>query len=462
MQGLNFDKPMFVHFIGIGGISMSGLAQILLNRGFKISGSDMNQSALTDELISKGIKVYSGHKKENIADEVELVVYTAAIKEDNPELIAARDREIKIISRAKLLGLLMDNYKAAIAVAGTHGKTTTTSMLAECLVKNNLDPTITVGGMLDFIGGNLRIGQGEVFLTEACEYMNSFHEFKPSVEIILNVEEDHLDFFKDIQDIRNSFDKFISIVRENGSVVINSNIPNYKELLKESKAKIVSVGRDENSDYYASDIRLNHCACASFDFYYKKKFLSNIQLNVPGEYNVDNAMAAIAAGIEVGIDFEILVKAISEFEGTHRRFEKKGIVNDFIVIDDYAHHPTEIKASLKTARQYNCNEIWVAFQPHTYTRTYTLFDEFVEALSLADHVILADIYAAREKNTVGISSKILADALADKGRDVYYIDSFEAIENFALKKCKKNDMFITMGAGNIVEVSDSLIKHKTY
>lgn len=462
MEILNFDKPIAVHFIGIGGISMSGLAQILLNRGFTVSGSDMNKTELTIQLESKGVRVFYEHSKENISDEIQLVVYTAAIAEDNEELKAAKEKGCSVISRAQLLGLLMDNYKAAVAVSGTHGKTTTTSMLAEVLIKNRIDPTITVGGMLDFIGGNLRIGQGDVFLTEACEYMNSFLEFKPSLEVILNVEEDHLDFFKDIKDIRRSFHKFGSVIRKGGIIVINSSIPDYEELVKGIDAKIVSFGRDSNSDYYARNINLNRSACAGFDLYSKGKYLSYVQLSVPGEYNVDNALAAIASGLELGMSLELTLEALSGFEGTHRRFERKGEVNGFLVVDDYAHHPTEIREAVKTAKQCEHNELWVVFQPHTYTRTHALFDEFVSALSEVDHVILADIYAAREKNTIGISSKQLTTALKEKGADAYYINSFEEIENFALKKCKKNDMFITMGAGNIVEVSNSLIKKRTY
>lgn len=462
MEILNFDKPIAVHFIGIGGISMSGLAQILLNRGFIISGSDMNKTELTIQLEHKGAKIYYEHSKENISDEIQLVVYTAAISEDNEELKAAREKNCPIISRAQLLGLLMDNYREAIAVSGTHGKTTTTSMLAEVLINNKIDPTITVGGMLDFIGGNLRIGKGEVFLTEACEYMNSFLEFKPSLEVILNVEEDHLDFFKDLDDIRSSFHKFGSVVREGGIIVINSCIPNYKELVKGIDAKIVSFGRGSSSDYYARNITLDQSACAGFDLYFKDKRLAHVQLSVPGEYNVDNALATVASGLELGMSLELTLEALSNFEGTHRRFERKGVVNGILVVDDYAHHPTEIKAAIKTARQCEHNELWLAFQPHTYTRTHALFDEFVSALSQADHVILADIYAAREKNTIGISSRQLVAALKEKNVDAYYIDSFEEIENFALKKCKKNDMFITMGAGNIVEVSNSLVRGRTY
>lgn len=458
MNSLNFDKPCSIHFIGIGGISMSGLAQILLSRGFKVSGSDANESELTRELAAKGIEVHYSHSASNIGKDVEIVVYTAAIKDDNVELIAAYDRRLPVVTRAGLLGYVMENYRTAIAVSGTHGKTTTTSMIAECLVGTDMDPTVTVGGMLDLIGGNLRLGAGDVFLTEACEYMNSFLEFQPSIGVILNIEEDHLDFFKDIDDIRHSFGRFAGIIREGGKLVINSSIPNYKKILSDTRAEIITVGRDDESDYYARNISLDSNACASFDLYYKKRPMASIRLSVAGEYNVDNAMAAIAACIAAGMDADTVIEIVSRFTGVHRRFERKGEVNGITIIDDYAHHPTEIAATLGAARSTGHNELWVAFQPHTYTRTKALFDDFVAELSKADHIIITDIYAAREKNTVGISSQMLVDALKRKNADAYYIGSFKEIEDFALKKCKKNDMFITMGAGNVVDIANSIIK----
>lgn len=457
MDSLDFNTPIFVHFIGIGGISMSGLAQILLDRGFRISGSDSNKSEITEQLKRQGMTIYYGHSADNISKDVEVVVYTAAIKEDNEELQSAYSRGIPVITRAKLLGLLMDNYSKAIAISGTHGKTTTTSMISQCLVENNTDPTISVGGILDIIHGNLKIGKGELFVAEACEYMNSFLEFRPLIAIILNIEEDHLDFFKDIKDIRNSFKQFSKNVRLDGTIIINSKIDNYKEIVADAGAKVITVGTDDSCDYFAENIRHDNMARACYVAYRNKERLGEVQLSVPGEHNVDNSLAMIAACMELGIGFDDIAESLLDFKGAHRRFEYKGEFNQVKVIDDYAHHPTEIKASLKAAKEVEHNEIWLVFQPHTYTRTKALFDDFVEALSEADHVIMTDIYAAREKNTIGINASMLKDALVNRGVDAYYISDFDEIANFAQKKCKKKDMFITMGAGNVVDISNLLV-----
>ena len=455
---LDFKKPINVHFIGIGGISMSGLAQILMSRNFNISGSDIKESTLTDLLKEKGARIYIGHKSENINKSLNLVVYTAAIGEENEELKEAKKLNIPIMTRAKLLGLIMGNYKNAIAVSGTHGKTTTTSMIASALLSDSSkDATITVGGMLNDIQGNLRIGHGQTFLTEACEYMNSFLEFKPSISLILNVEEDHLDFFKDIYDIRNSFNKFAKGARKDGVIIINNTIDDYKNLLQNIDNRIVTFG-DETADYNARNISFDDFARASFDLYIYGENKKRISLSVSGLHNVYNSLAATAACVELGMNLPSVINAIEGFNGTNRRFEYRGEINGVTIIDDYAHHPTEIKASLNTAKGYNHNELWVIFQPHTYTRTKALFDEFVEALKGFDHVILADIYAAREKNTVGIHSKSLADALKAESVDAYYFDSFEKIEDFVQKKCKKNDMLITMGAGNVEDIADDLLR----
>ena len=455
---LDFKKPINVHFIGIGGISMSGLAQILMSRNFNISGSDIKESTLTDLLKEKGARIYIGHKSENINKSLNLVVYTAAVGEENEELKEAKKLNIPIMTRAKLLGLIMGNYKNAIAVSGTHGKTTTTSMIASALLSDSSkDATITVGGMLNDIQGNLRIGHGQTFLTEACEYMNSFLEFKPSISLILNVEEDHLDFFKDIYDIRNSFNKFAKGARKDGVIIINNTIDDYKNLLQNIDNRIVTFG-DETADYNARNISFDDFARASFDLYIYGENKKRISLSVSGLHNVYNSLAATAACVELGMNLPSVINAIEGFNGTNRRFEYRGEINGVTIIDDYAHHPTEIKASLNTAKGYNHNELWVIFQPHTYTRTKALFDEFVEALKGFDHVILADIYAAREKNTVGIHSKSLADALKAESVDAYYFDSFEKIEDFVQKKCKKNDMLITMGAGNVADIADDLLR----
>lgn len=458
MYHIDFSKPNHVHFIGIGGISMSGLAEILLERGFTVSGSDAHESELTRVLEAHGAQVFYGQRAENIIEGIDVVVYTAAIHADNPEFAAAVKKGLPILTRAELLGQIMRNYKRAVAVSGTHGKTTTTSMLTEILMAAKKDPTISVGGMLDSIGGNIRVGGPELFVTEACEYTNSFLSFFPTIGIILNIEADHLDFFKDINHIRDSFRRFAALLPEDGILIINSDIRNYEEICQGLPCRVITVGSDpKKSHYSAANIVFDENACATFDLLVDGKSAASITLGVPGVHNVYNSLAAIAVAHELGVSNETIRDGLLEFTGTHRRFEKKGAVGGVTVIDDYAHHPQEIAATLATAKNYPHREIWCVFQPHTYTRTKALMDDFAKALSVADHVVLADIYAARETDTLGISSRTLADEIAGLGADVHYFPTFDEIETFLLKKCVNGDLLITMGAGDIVKVGEKLL-----
>ena len=458
MYHIDFNKPNHVHFIGIGGISMSGLAEILLERGFTVSGSDAHESELTKMLENNGAQVFYGQKADNIIEGIDVVVYTAAIHTDNPEYMAAEAKGLPMLSRADFLGQIMRNYKSSIAVAGTHGKTTTTSMVTQILMDAKADPTVTVGGMLDVIGGNIRVGGDELFVMEACEYTNSFLSFFPTIEVILNIEADHLDFFKDLEDIRNSFREFAKLLPEDGTLIINSDIENYQEICEGLSCKVVTVGSDpEKSHYSAANVTFGATACATYDLYVDGVMTDTVTLGVPGMHNVYNSLAAIAAADEVGISLEDIKSGLLSYSGTHRRFEKKGELNGVTIIDDYAHHPQEIEATLSTAKNYPHREIWCVFQPHTYTRTKSLFDEFAETLSMADHVILADIYAARETDTLGISSRMLAEKIASLGTDAYFLPTFDEIETFILEKCIHGDLLITMGAGDIVKVGENLL-----
>ena len=458
MYKLDFSKPENVYFMGIGGISMSGLAEILSDRGFSVSGSDRAPSKITEGLEKKGIKVNYGQVKENITDDIDLLVYTAAISKDNEELMEAKKRGITCIPRADMLGQIMKNYEIPIAISGTHGKTTTTSMITTILMEASLDPTVTVGGILDCIGGNLRIGQSEVFVTEACEYTNSFLSFFPKVSIILNVEEDHMDFFKDINDIRNSFRRFAQLLPEDGLLVISADIDNYEEICEGVKCKIVTFGNSEKADYRACNLEYDEKGCGQFTVIKNNEMCEDISLSVPGSHNVTNALASIAVTDYLNIDIETVKSGFTSFHGADRRFQYKGEINGITVIDDYAHHPTEIRATLNAARNYKDKKITVVFQPHTYTRTKAFFDEFVDALMIADRIVLADIYAAREKNTIGISSKDLLGSLKNKGADAYYFEKFEDIEKFILKNCQSGEMLITMGAGNVDIIGDDILK----
>lgn len=457
MYQINFNKPQSIHFIGIGGISMSGLAEILLTEGFRVSGSDSRKSDLTEQLAAKGAVIYYGQRADNIKDGTDVVVYTAAVHKDNPEYMAADETGIPMLSRADLLGQMMTNYKYAVNVSGTHGKTTTTSMITEILLAADTDPTISVGGILNSIGGNIRVGGGDTFVTEACEYTNSFLSFFPTMELILNIEEDHLDFFKDIHEIRNSFRLFAEKLPESGVLVINSHIDNYKEIVHGLPCKVITCGEKVGSDYRAVNITYDDMARASYDLSAFGKNMGRLTLGVPGEHNVHNSLAAIAAAVELGISMEDIRKGLLKFTGTNRRFEKKGELGGITIIDDYAHHPREIEATLKTAKNYPNTKVWCVFQPHTYTRTKAFLDEFAKALSLADEVILADIYAARETDTLGVSSRDIAERIEKLGTPVHHFSSFDEIETFILEKCVNGDLLITMGAGDIVLVGEKLL-----
>lgn len=457
MYTIDFCKPIHIHFIGIGGISMSGLAEILLEEGFHISGSDAKESALTDALEKKGARIYYGQRASNISDSTDVVVYTAAIHPDNPEFARAKELGIPMLTRAELLGQIMRNYDTPIAVAGTHGKTTTTSMLSHILLKGDCDPTISVGGILPAIGGNIRVGQSETFLTEACEYTNSFLSFFPKISIILNMDADHLDFFKDIDDIRRSFRRFAELLPADGTLIINADTPEYQSITEGLSCQVITYGLENNADYTASDITYDEFGHASFNVRYKASDLGRCSLKVPGSHNVSNALSAVAAGRLLNLPWEVIAEGLLSFTGTDRRFQYKGTVGGVTIIDDYAHHPTEIEATLKAAANYPHRKVWCVFQPHTYTRTKALLPEFAQALTLADHVVLADIYAARETDTLGISSEDLADRIRELGTPCKYFPTFDEIENFLLENCTQGDLLITMGAGDVVNIGEQLL-----
>ena len=458
MYSLNFEEPIHVHFIGIGGISMSGLAEILLEEGFTISGSDAKQSALTDSLAQKGATIYIGQKASNLSIRPALVVYTAAIREDNEEFKAAVDAGIPMISRAELLGQIMDNYEKSIAVAGTHGKTTTTSMISQILLVAKADPTISVGGILEAIGGNIRVGASEVFITEACEYTNSFLHFHPKYSIITSVEAEHLDFFKDIDDIRRSFHEFAGNTAHDGVLIINGQFVVLDQITYNLSCSVTTYGLCENDDFYAKNITYNDHACGTYTLMHKTEDLGTVSLSVPGRHNVSNSLAAIALCLNLGLPLDVIKKGLLQFGGTKRRFEYKGTKNGITVIDDFAHHPTEVAATLTAARNYPHGRIICVFQPHTYSRTKAFFSDFARVLSMADIVVLADIYAAREKNTIGISSKDLLAELQKNGQESYYFPSFDEIEKFLSEKCINNDLLITMGAGDVYLIGEHLLQ----
>ena len=458
MYKINFNKPLHVHFIGIGGISMSGLAEILLGEDFVISGSDSKSSPLTQALEKKGATIYYGQRATNITDDVDVVVYTAAIHPDNPEFACAKEKGLPMLTRAELLGQIMRNYDTPVAISGTHGKTTTTSMESHILLAGDCDPTISVGGILPAIGGNIRVGNSETFVTEACEYTNSFLSFFPKISIILNMDADHLDFFKDIDDIRHSFRRFAELLPADGTLIINADTPKYEDIIRDLPCNVITYGSSDMLDYSAANITYDEKGLVAFDLIKNGKAVDHIQLSVTGDHNVSNALASIATAELLQIPMETIKKGILSFSGTDRRFEYKGTFNGVTVVDDYAHHPTEIAATLKAAQHYPHNQVWCVFQPHTYTRTKAFFHEFAEALSHTDHLVLADIYAARETDTLGVSSTGLAEEARKLGTDAHYLPSFEEIEDFLKENCKSGDLLITMGAGDVVKIGEDLLK----
>lgn len=462
MKVFDFGKKLKVHFIGIGGISMSAIALILLKNGFTISGSDMSENDNVKELEKKGIKVFIGHKRENITKDIDIVVYSKAIHDDNEEIIAAKEYGIKLVSRSSILGEIMANYNRRICVAGTHGKTTTTALISKVMLDKNFDPTINVGGIVDEIGGNSHIGKGEdLFVAEACEYTNSFLDFCPSVAVVTNIEEDHLDFFKDINDIRNSFKKFIELLPDDGVLVINNKIDDIAFLTKDIKAKVITYGDDDTADYYFDNVSYDDKHYQSFDVYFKKKLIGRMRQRLIGKHNALNYLAALATLSEFGISFEDVRKSLEDFKGARRRLEVKKVVNGVTYIDDYAHHPTEIEASLNALKEIKYNNLYLVFQPHTFTRTKALYSEFVRVLGNNPITILAKIYPAREKDLGIISSKDIASGIKENKNNLNnfceYFDTFENILEYVSKNAKNGDIVVTMGAGDVYKLID-LIK----
>ena len=461
MYQIDFNHPVSVYFVGIGGISMSGLAEILADAGFQVSGSDRSRSALTEMLEEKGIKVFYGQKSQNITDDIDCAVFTSAIREDNPEYIAVHEKNIPCLTRGELLGQLMKNYEIPIAISGTHGKTTTTSMISEILLGADLDPTLSIGGILKTIGGGIRVGGPKYFVTEACEYTNSFLSFFPKIGIILNIEADHLDFFKDLADIRRSFRKFAQLLPKDGCLIINDAIPNLEEITDGLPCKVITFGTTPLADYYYENIVYDEKGYPSFTLYSSNQSPRQFSLQVPGEHNVCNALAAIALADLLTISEETTASAIHGYKGIDRRFEYKGTIGGVTVIDDYSHHPTEITAALHAAHNYPHKTIWCVFQPHTYTRTKALLKEFAKALTLADKVVLADIYPSREPvslgASLGISSQVLMREIQALGKECYYFPTFDEIENFLLENCINGDLLITMGAGDILKIGENLL-----
>jgi len=448
-----------VHCIGIGGVGLSAIADLLLARGCVVTGSDMNQNDKTERLIREGAVVYLGHRAKNV-EGADLVVYTVAVGADNPEMARAKELGIQCVTRAEMLGELMKECRNSIAISGTHGKTTTTSMVSLILNAAGKDPTILVGGNLEEIGGNVRVGHSDYFVTEACEYRDSFLQLKPRIEIILNIDSDHLDYFKDIEHIVDSFGRFTRLVPEDGMIIAYDANPFVKKVTK-GLSNVITFGFSDSCTYYVEDIEFNKRGRPSFCIFKQGKKLCCMQLKIPGEHNILNALVATAACYEMGVGVDTIVDTLESYKGTQRRFDEIGETqNGMKLVDDYAHHPTEIKATLKAALNTPHKDIWVIFQPHTYTRTLALFDEFPGAFENADKVVLAEIFAAREKNVHNISSKALVSEIKKKypEKDAYYFADFEEIANFVYNNAEPGDLIMTMGAGDVYKIGEMILE----
>lgn len=459
MPNINtIKKYRKIHMIGIGGVSMSGIAAILKNWGFTITGSDWAESETTMKLNELGIKVVIGHSLEDVAA-ADVVVYSAAIKEDDPEMQEAYRLQIPTIERADFLGELTRCYQDTICISGTHGKTTTTSMVSLCFLEGLKDPSIQVGAFLKQIDGNYKVGNSEHFIIEACEYVESFLKFSPKVEIILNIDNDHLDYFKTFDNIKNAFIKYAKLLPNDGLFIINGDDKNCLDLTKYTTAKTVTYGiQNEKADFLAKNITFNQDGFAKFDVYYGGQYFMTVQLSVPGMHNVLNALSCIALCTEYGIDKNDIKIALLKFTGAHRRFEYKGKIDKKAsVYDDYGHHPTEIKATFNALNNKKYHESWVVFQPHTYSRTKNLLADFANALLEFDHIIILDIYAAREKNTYGITSKDLVDQIISLGKNANYIPDFDDCVSFIKNSVKENDIVITLGAGTVTQIGPMLV-----
>lgn len=448
------ERGKTIHFIGIGGSGMFPIAKILKSRGFKITGSDVYESDTLGKVRQLGIDVAIGHRPENVKD-CDVLVYSAAIKMSNPEIVEAQSKDIPIIERCEILGLISEKYDNFVGVSGTHGKTTTTSIITHILLDADKNPNSIIGGTLKRLDGNSCEGDSDIFICEACEYVDSFLQLYPKFSVILNLEADHLDYFKTFENMKRSFKKFALQTKD--TIIYNGDDSDIIDILKDVDKDKISFGFSQENNYIIKNILMGKNNFASFDIESGGKLLGNISLSIPGKHNVYNAVAAIIVCLHLGVKFEEIKNSILGFKGAHRRFEILGNPDGILIVDDFAHHPTEIKSTLTVAKNMGFNRVWAIFQPHTYSRTFMFLDDFAKSLSIADKVILTEILPVRETNIYGIHSK----DLAKKIQGCICIDDFDEIAEFILSNAKKGDMVITMGGGNIYKCANMILDKLT-
>lgn len=447
-----------IHFIGIGGVSMSGIALLLSKKGYEVTGSDRSETKYLNHLYENGIKIYIGQKASNIGDQ-DLFIYTDAILPDNEELIAAKTTGKPVVTRGEFLGALMRNYNQAIAISGSHGKSTTTSMLSKVLVDSKADATILLGGLLDELDGNVKVGQGEILLTEACEFKGNILYYYPSTVVILNIDEDHLDYYKDLNHIVETFIGYMKNLDENSKAIINIDDENTHRLLEHVKGEVITFGQSEDAEYRISDLDYSPDGFPRFNLVKAGKTYP-IALDILGDYNIYNAAATTIAALENGINFDLIKKSLSSYHNLHRRMETVGYYNDATVMTDYGHHPVEIKNTLKSLRKMPHNKIISVFQPHTYSRTKALLDDFSEAFFDADEVIVTKIFPAREKFDPTIKSEDLVKKLIKNGVNAIYLKTFEEAKDYLRKRLKKGNICMTTGCGNPDELAEMIVGEK--
>ena len=431
-----------IHFIGIGGSGMFPMVQILHSEGFYITGSDNNETETTKIERKMGIPVTLGQAAENI-EGADLIVYTAAIMADNPELIAAKASGVPCLERSDMLGLLTRRYSKAVCVAGTHGKTTTSAMIAQTLLEGGFDPSAFIGGKVKALGGSGRAGKSDIFVVEACEFVDTFLKLSNDISVILNIDNDHLDYFGSIENSIKSFRKFAS--NSTGPVIVNGDDANTMKSVEGLDKEIITFGWSNKNDYYAADVRFLGGAKSGYTLMHHGKPICEIRLSIPGKHNILNSMACAAVCLYLGMNPEEMAEHIDKFPGAGRRFEILGEVNGVTIADDYAHHPTEIAATLKAAKEMDFHEVWAVFQPFTYSRTALLMDDFVTALSVADHVVMSEIMGSREKNTYNIYTKDLAEKIPGS----VWFNTFKEMADYTMSHAKPGDLVITLGCGDV-------------
>ncbi len=454
-----YKKSKHIHFVGIGGIGMSGIAELLLNLGYRVSGSDLRSSDITRHLESLGGTVYQGHQADNISG-ADVVVASTAVASDNPEVAAARNGLIPVVQRAEMLAELMRLKKYGIAIAGSHGKTSTTSLVAAILAEAGLDPTVVVGGKVDCLGGsNARLGDGEFLVAEADESDGSFLKLSSVIEVVTNIDLEHLDYYRDLDHIKETFLRFIGKIPFYGAVILCLDDFNVASLLPQIQRRKITYGLTEQADLYATAIDVHGCV-SEFTVYQRGKELGRIRRNSPGRHTIYNSLAAIAVGLELEIEFAVIARALSRFEGVQRRLQIKGEQQGILVVDDYGHHPTEIRATLDAVRDgWPDRRLVVAFQPHRYTRTQGLFDEFTTAFHRADVLVITDIYAASEAPISGVSSEHLLEGIKQHGqRNALYHSDLATLPAYLQNILQEGDLFLTLGAGNITGVGEELLE----